>query len=525
MSVELGLAIVATVDLCLKYGKELSRICHALRNSESEIEERTLRLENGWHRCTTQLHFLKSVHHTMDDNHRRLHERTLHILVGKLDVATSILRSLVKAHTSDSGNDVIFVPRPIKYVFKKERLDEAIESLELWQRQFDPSWFLILKMNDERVDSLLETNREAGISLLSTSAIRLGSRENALSTRGSPGLSLPRKALQRMEIQEIPFSNARIARNTNSDQMTTYILDRISSPSPSFNDTTKRNIRDLARRLQHDEPRTFGLLDCKGFVVDMGDTYTTGSRAEAEFTIVFRMPLGLTRPRSLRDYLLNAGIPSSLSQRFAMAQQLAKSVAYVHVFGFVHKNIRPETVLGFEGGGADFPTIFLVGFENFRKEEGRTQRWGDDTVERNLYRHPTRQSINPENDFIMQHDIYSLGVCLLEIGLWRSLVSYDTQHEHPILSDLLGLPPDAPRERVTEFLLLSSKHRLIELARGQLRERMGTRYSNIVETCLTCLDPDNGDFGDASEFEDEDGIRVGVRYIEKVLQRLNSLCV
>ena len=25
----------------------------------------------------------------------------------------------------------------------------------------------------------------------------------------------------------------------------------------------------------------------------------------------------------------------------------------------------------------------------------------------------------------MQHDIYSLGVCLLEIGLWRSFVYYE----------------------------------------------------------------------------------------------------
>ena len=45
---------------------------------------------------------------------------------------------------------------------------------------------------------------------------------------------------------------------------------------------------------------------------------------------------------------------------------------------------------------------------------------------------------------------------------------------------------------------------------------MGSKYAEIVETCLTCLEPDNVDFGDQREFEDEDGIRVGVRYIEKV---------
>lgn len=45
---------------------------------------------------------------------------------------------------------------------------------------------------------------------------------------------------------------------------------------------------------------------------------------------------------------------------------------------------------------------------------------------------------------------------------------------------------------------------------------MGTIYSEVVVTCLTCLDPENADFGNEDEFQDEDGILVGVRYIEKV---------
>jgi hypothetical protein len=45
---------------------------------------------------------------------------------------------------------------------------------------------------------------------------------------------------------------------------------------------------------------------------------------------------------------------------------------------------------------------------------------------------------------------------------------------------------------------------------------MGTKYAQVVETCLNCLDPDNTDFGDEREFQDADGILVGVRYVEKV---------
>jgi len=54
---------------------------------------------------------------------------------------------------------------------------------------------------------------------------------------------------------------------------------------------------------------------------------------------------------------------------------------------------------------------------------------------------------------------------------------------------------------------------------------MGTKYGRVVETCLTCLDQDNADFGDEKEFQDVDGIAVGARYIEKVVQKLGEISV
>ncbi len=43
----------------------------------------------------------------------------------------------------------------------------------------------------------------------------------------------------------------------------------------------------------------------------------------------------------------------------------------------------------------------------------------------------------------MQHDIYSLGVVLLEIGLWTSFVTYaeDLEDEIPDPAPLLITPP------------------------------------------------------------------------------------
>jgi hypothetical protein len=60
-----------------------------------------------------------------------------------------------------------------------------------------------------------------------------------------------------------------------------------------------------------------------------------------------------------------------------------------------------------------------------------------------------------------------------------------------------------------------SKDHLFLLAQSYLPGCMGDKYAQIVETCLTCLEPDV-DFGNGREFVDEDGIRVGTRYIEKV---------
>ena len=59
------------------------------------------------------------------------------------------------------------------------------------------------------------------------------------------------------------------------------------------------------------------------------------------------------------------------------------------------------------------------------------------------------------------------------------------------------------------------KRHLVELAEQTLPSRMGEIYTDVVISCLTCLDSDSPAFGDL-EVMDSDGIVVGVRYIERV---------
>jgi len=160
----------------------------------------------------------------------------------------------------------------------------------------------------------------------------------------------------------------------------------------------------------------------------------------------------------------------------------------------------------------------------------------------------------------MQHDIYSLGVVLLEIGLWESFLSYrpllsssspddfeaksepKLDEHNPIPSDFIAqqrLEKDI-RKRATAI-----KTELISLASRKLPPRMGYKYTNIVLLCLRCLDQgtprgsrtsssdtasDAESLSAGAGFEevdmlDEDGIVVGVKYIEAILLRIQEISV
>ncbi|KAI9849366.1 MAG: hypothetical protein M1830_007121 [Pleopsidium flavum] len=188
---------------------------------------------------------------------------------------------------------------------------------------------------------------------------------------------------------------------------------------------------------------------------------------------------------------------------------------FVHTSQFVHKNIRPETIVVFKNENSVLGAPFLVGFEKVRSAEGVTYRLGDSEWQKNLYRHPKRQGTQPEEDYKMQHDIYSLGVCLLELGLWSSFAHYNNEVDPPTTGPALNIAEQLSMkdQRKKAFEI---KRILVDMAKDRLPSRVGKKYTEIVVSCLTCLDKENNGFGDESDFVDEDGISIGVRYIEEV---------
>lgn len=158
----------------------------------------------------------------------------------------------------------------------------------------------------------------------------------------------------------------------------------------------------------------------------------------------------------------------------------------------------------------------LVGFQVIRHAEAKTNTSKADRKEI-LYQHSARQG-SDSVDFIMQHDIYSLGVCLLEIGLWEPLMTCGPDGTQQT-SSTIGLEQTISKKWTPSFI----QKQLISLSRGKLRVIMGDKYSKVVETYLTCLDKGNTDFGDPKEFQDEDGVEVGARYVKKVIDIISEI--
>ncbi|KAH8693007.1 hypothetical protein BGW36DRAFT_410172, partial [Talaromyces proteolyticus] len=516
-------SIISTLDICFKYGSMLVELCSAFKNATSKIIELVLRLKNYWIRAQVQLKIVKSIAHTLDDEHRKIQQETLDLLASKLKIAVQSIESVTKSKDSDDESVTVRVKR-WKYALFQQKIESAIQDLELWQQMFDPSWYLIIKAATPQIDTELKIYKQTIPADGQAPIVSARSLRSALAPTSThqPPIFLPETGLDSIQLDSIPLCTAKFGRR-DEDISKALVVERIHRFPETDIRQLEKDVRDLARKLAHSSPLEFGLLNCKGVIKHFEqDAYPTGPSA---FTFVFRMPPRLSQPRSLRSLLQNTKPPDSLSDRFRLANELARAISYVHTFGFVHKNIRPETVLLLRSEDASIGSMFLIGFDSFRSAEGKTLRKGDLAWERCLYQHPGRIGPTAREDYIMQHDIYSLGVCLLELGLWESFVLYSEKDlglsDGQVLTTRTTPAPSLRSDRSSSLY----QDRLLSLARGELRTIMGTRYSEVVVTCLTCLDPGNVDFGDESEFQDEDGIQVGVRYIEKVIMRLNSIFV
>jgi hypothetical protein len=260
-----------------------------------------------------------------------------------------------------------------------------------------------------------------------------------------------------------------------------------------------------------------GVLKCLGY------------HEEQDPCLVFQVPGDLGNPSTLRSTMLKTprsmqapGGGHALEDRMRLAYLISESVLFVHNAEFVHKNIRPDTFLLLRPHSTTLqPLQSLVGtrphlrhWTMLRKASDLTSLRGEMSWLKDIYRHPHRQGLQPQERYNIGHDIYSLGVCLLEIGLWEPLTitKSDTDALFVDLNDTYDVTEQTMSETYRQMAI---DHRfvtpeesdsidaltkpstvmeiLIALAEKSLPQRVGTEYSNIVIACLSCL---NGGFGE-----------------------------
>ena len=189
-----------------------------------------------------------------------------------------------------------------------------------------------------------------------------------------------------------------------------------------------------------------------------------------------------------------------LGDRFKLAHALAVSVLKFHKVGWLHKNISSTNVAIFSPHGSspvDFvERPYIIGFshsrpsEPFSETEGPIQ--GSDYRD---YQHPDYLKNNFR--FHAVFDYYSLGLTLLEIGLWRSVGA--------MIKNWKKTPEEV-------------RNNLVEKRVPLLKEYMGVRYSEVVKVCLT------GNFGisHGSESIPHESITLRLNFEKLIIEQLAS---
>jgi hypothetical protein len=485
------------------------------------------------------MRFLTKISESLEEELAKSQLGLLHILEGKL------LQAITQLAVGNPGydiNDRSPKQKIIDYLKKwkwaiKDSLRELAVELEAWQNRFDPTWYLMILNSNKIMDLELRlANRESANEpeirsdplrnqpnpLTSMWKLRLASKPDY-----KVSLYFPWAKLKNAKDIPVMFSTARVILREEYGQTKLYIVEAVTSPDGNHGPLNigqiKADVESLAGRLQQIDPDTFGLLRCKGLI----EHQEPATKAVNGIKLLYSAPQNSVVPASLRGLLLDKGLVASLSSIVCIAKHLIRSVSFVHTSSFVHKNIRPENILVFPSKDSSLGMSFLVGFNQFRRSNQQTNLLGDPAWYRNLYRHPERQGTNIVNPYVMQHDIYSLGVCLLEIGLWRSFVHYpglnpNTVPVTPVSSEIQISDEDFEAAHLSTRLRI--KEQLVELAKRKLPSRVGGVYTEVVLACLRCLDSGNGMFGDRNQ-EDKDGVIVGIRFIEQILARINGISI
>ena len=245
---------------------------------------------------------------------------------------------------------------------------------------------------------------------------------------------------------------------------------------------------------------------------------------------VFALRRYLTLPDSERH---------SIDARIEFALKLATSVHAFHCAGMVHKCITPDSILVYvpdldpsqeaEVEHHILGTPVLAGFHHARSEYTETEQFSfPEDMRTGIYIHPRHNVAKERPPYDMEDDIYSLGVCLFEIGAWRSMFEWrfrsSTGKEGYTTSTTpddrqwpfnFNVHPDVEDGDGSPWYIRSQ--RMKKAAADILPTVMGNAYADVVLACLRFQD-------DRSRRRlDMDRDKISLEFVKRVLVELYRL--
>ena len=404
------------------------------------------------------------------------------------------------AAKSQSKHTLAGLSRTVKFVLRdKRRIEQLIKKLSFWNDSLDKMTSrLEQESSRRRLRAQLSTSDTIELQHLETAATlfehpdiqRMASARNVIEQgvqnekrniepEGTEAASNTR-AEYRLEMGELQFQG--IPYQTDQVRaMATYgnesvIVDwrccqddtwRVNNPV-AFQQRTSSLTKILNSDLR---PLSLSILHCVGYLNQ--NSNVTG--------YAFRLPPGALagqKPATLHQLLtrVKSGneIPD-LGARFELAKALVSTVFEIHNIGWMHKNIQPKNILFWPKPGTDgeqdISKPYLMGFDISRPDQpGEMSEKPPIRPEDDLYRHPDYKGGSPKS-FRPSFDMYSLGVILFEIGLWRNVGSQRPRSGPRTTSDT-GDP-----EYIEKTVMNGS---IMDLKRFT-----GIRYRDAVTACLS----------------------------------------
>ncbi|KAJ9647922.1 hypothetical protein H2201_001288 [Coniosporium apollinis] len=162
-----------------------------------------------------------------------------------------------------------------------------------------------------------------------------------------------------------------------------------------------------------------------------------------------------------------------LEARFSLARTLAIALWSFHSLDWLHKSFCSHNILFFSSSSDtsprsehhDLSAPYVVGFDSSRPD-GLAEMTADPRFAHgeDLYRHPDSLGVWRQS-YRKAFDVYSLGLVLLEIGLWNPKQSIRSMHK-------ARYSPAVFREKI------------IQGAVPALGSKTGSTYRGVVERCL-----------------------------------------